>query len=199
MDKTKRRYAPSVLIWAALLTACFLLGSAGGCLFAGMLTEDSALQIGTYLSDYLALAGEGGIEQDFVSLLWHHVKWVPVCLMLSMTRLGVVMIPMIFLVRGFGLSYAVGCFFRFIPDIGLFMGLCFFGLPALLWCPALMLLGSISLNKSRQRIRMGRGELGGLFPGKVSCRKAMALTLVLLLLCALTEYLLIPRLIEIIP
>ena len=63
-------------------------------------------------------------------------------LLMGFTALGVIGLPVLFAVRGFLFSFSVACFCRLFGGAGLIPALFLFGLPALLWAPALFVLGA---------------------------------------------------------
>ena len=79
-------------------------------------------------------------------------------LALGLTALGTVGLPVLFGVRGFLFSFSAACFVRVFGGRGLIPAFALFGLPALLWAPALFLAGTQSLRSSRQLLGRALGE-----------------------------------------
>ena len=126
----------------AVLGMAFLLGGRRG-LPAGRHGEwcgGSALS--DYLQTYLTLAQDGTEgAPGFWAVLWGADAFSLAALLMGFTALGVIGLPVLFAVRGFLFSFSVACFCRLFGGAGLIPALFLFGLPALLWAPALFVLG----------------------------------------------------------
>ena len=59
-----------------VLGAAFRLGGIAGGLFAGLAQGEGALELGSYLSDYLTLAAEGTVIRSFWPLLWEQMRYL---------------------------------------------------------------------------------------------------------------------------
>jgi len=141
-----------------ILSVCFLLGGAAGCLFASLSGGAGARELSGYLADYLALAGEGGVPRSLWPVLWGQLKFALAAVVLSLTGLGVVGLPALFGVRGFFFAFPVACFCRVFGGRGLFPAFLLCGLPALLWAPALFLMGVPGLFSAQRQLRRPQGE-----------------------------------------
>lgn len=173
-------------LWALCL--CFVLGGAAGCLFAGAAGGAGAQELSGYLADYLTLAGEGTVLKSFPLSMWEQLRWLLAAVLLGVTVLGVVGLPVLFVVRGFLFAFSVGCFYRVFGGPGLYPAFFLFGLPALLWAPALFLTGGQGLSWALGVLRRGepRGGIGTAFWARA------ALALILTVLCGMLEYLSVP-------
>lgn len=171
-----------------LLGACFVLGGVAGCLFAGCTDGAGAQALSSYLADYLRLAGEGTVLRSFPKVIWEQLRYFLVAVLLGVTILGVIGLPILFAVRGFLFAFCVGCFFRVFGSPGLFPAFFLFGLPALLWTPALFLTGSQGFSWALDAVRRGdrRGGAGTAFWARA------VMSLLLIVLCGLLEYLSVP-------
>ncbi len=177
-------------LWALCL--CFLLGGAAGCLFAGAAGGESARVLSGYLTGYLTLAREGTVPRSLLALLWARLRELLAVAALGVTVVGVAGLPALFAARGFLFAFSVGCFCRVFGGPGLFPAFCLFGLPALLWAPALFLVGSQGLSWGVSAL--GRGEARGLAGGVFWIRAAVGL--ILAVLCVMLEYLTVPTLLK---
>ncbi len=171
-----------------LLGAYFVLGGVAGCLFAGCTDGAGAQALSGYLADYLSLAGEGTVLRSFPRVMWEQLRYFLAAVLLSVTVLGAVGLPVLFMLRGFLFAFCVGCFFRVFGSPGLFPAFFLFGLPALLWTPALFLTGSQGLSGTLDALRRGdrRGGVGTAFWTRA------AVSLLLIVLCGLLEYFSVP-------
>ena len=145
----------------AVLGIAFLLGGIAGCLFAAVSSGAGAQELGSFLSGYLTLAGEGELSRSLWPVLWGEVKYPLAAAVLCLTSLGAVGLPVIFCVRGFFFSFQSACFFRVFGTRGLFPAFALFGLPALLWAPALFLAGTPGFISARKLLRRSLGEERG--------------------------------------
>ena len=72
--------------------------------------------------------------------------------------MGVIGLPVLFAVRGFLFSFSVACFCRLFGGAGLIPALFLFGLPALLWAPALFVLGAQGMLGAYGLLRRVTGD-----------------------------------------
>ena len=85
--------------------------------------------------------------------------------MLGVTVLGVLGLPVLFGVRGFFFAFPVACFCRIFGAAGLFPAFILFGLPAMLWAPALFLAGISGFFSAKHLLCRALGEgAAGPFP-----------------------------------
>ena len=140
-----------------LLGGLFFAGGAAGCLFAGLADGEGAASLVGYLTDYLTLAAGGTVARAFWPVLWRELRYLLAVAVLGMTPLGVAGIPLVLGVRGFFLGFSSACFCRVFGPAGLVPGAVLFGLPALLWAPALFLAGVRGAAAARRLLAEGRG------------------------------------------
>jgi hypothetical protein len=176
-----------------LLGALFLLGGAAGCAAAGQVQGDAGAALQTYLGAYLSLPEGGAVR--FASVVWEQLRIPLLVLLMGFTAAGIVGIPILFALRGFLLAFCVACFCRLYGWSGLAPAAVLFGLPALLWAPALFVLGVQALDASRSmlcRCVGGAGPLafcqGSYWARCAGCACALAL-------CAALEYWVLPALV----
>ncbi len=180
----------------AVLSAAFLLGGLLGCLLAALSSGTGAEELSSYLTGYLALAREGGIPRGLWPLLWGQVKYVLAVLVLGLTALGLAGVPILFGLRGFFFSFSAACFCRVFGKRGLLPAFFLFGLPALLWVPALFLSGVPGFLSARQLLRRMSGDGRSVIPlnGVWWCRAGLCVGLALL--SGLLEYWVVPVLLR---
>lgn len=145
----------------AILGTLFLLGGGAGCLFAALSDGEGAEELSGYLSGYLELAGGAGAPHDLWASLWGQMKYQLAAVVLGLTALGTVGLPVLFGVRGFLFSFSAACFVRVFGGRGLIPAFALFGLPALLWAPALFLTGTPGLLTAQKLLRRSLGEERG--------------------------------------
>lgn len=144
-----------------VLAIAFLLGGGGGCLFAALSGGAGAQELSGYLAGYLELAGRGELPSRLWPVVWGQVKYQLAAAVLSLTALGTAGLPVLFGVRGFFFSFSVACFLRIFGGRGLFPAFILFALPALLWAPALFLIGTSGLLTAQKLLRRSLGEERG--------------------------------------
>lgn len=144
-----------------ILGTLFLLGGGAGCLFAAMSDGAGAGELSAYLAGYLELARGGDLPRELWAVLWGQIKYQLAAVALGLTALGVVGLPVLFGVRGFFLSFSAACFFRVFGGRGMLPAFALFGLPALLWAPALFLSGTPGLLAAQKLLRRSLGEERG--------------------------------------
>lgn len=177
-----------------LLALAFLAGGALGCVLAALSSGADVEELSAYLTGYLALARDGDLPRGLWTVLWGQVKYLLAAVILSMTSLGLAGMPVLFAVRGFFLSFPAACFCRVFGGRGLLPAFALFGLPALLWSPALFSLGVPGFLTALQRLRRPAGE------GLAFCSRAWwcraGLCLALTLAAGLLEYWVVPVLLR---
>lgn len=181
----------------ALLCILFVIGGLAGSVFIGVAEGKDIWELSSYLSDYMKLAAEGTVPRTFGPILWKQVQYFLAVMILGMTGIGIVGIPVIFCIRGFFLSFSVGCFFKVFGSSGMLPALVFFGIPALLWAPGLFLAGVPGMANAQYLFRrgMGNGRAGVAFDFS-SYWARMGLCCVLFLICSAVEYLVVPVLLR---
>ena len=142
----------------AVLSVAFLLGGGAGCVLAAVSSGEGAQELSGYLADYLTLAQGGELPRGLWPILWGQLKYLLAAAALSLTALGVVGLPLVFGARGFSLGFPVACFCRSFGWRGLFPAFVLFGLSALLWVPALFLLGTCGFLSVQRLFRRALGE-----------------------------------------
>lgn len=149
----------------AVLSVFFLIGGGAGCLFAAVSDGEGVSELCTYLTGYLELAAENQLPRGLWAVLWGQLKYPLAAAVLGLTALGAVGLPILFSVRGFFLSFPVACFLRVFGGRGLLPAFALFALPALLWAPALFLLGTFGFSSARRLLNRTLGDgSGGLLP-----------------------------------
>lgn len=143
---------------AGLLGAAFLAGGTAGCLAAVWMDAAGAQALAGYLTACFRCAVEELQAPEFWSVVWEQFRFPLAAFVLGFTAIGVVGLPVLFCVRGFLFSFSAACFYRLLGPEGFFCALCLFGLPAVLWAPALFVLGSQGMLGAWGMLRRGLGE-----------------------------------------
>lgn len=177
-----------------VLGAAFLLGGAAGCLLASLSGGAGGSELGDYLTGYLELARDGTLPKGLWPLLWGQIKYLLAVLVLGLTALGLAGIPMLFGLRGFFFSFSAACFCRVFGGRGLLPAFFLFGLPALLWVPALFLAGVPGFLSARQMLRRTAGDGVLALNGAWWCRAGLCAGLALT--AGLLEYWAVPVLLR---
>lgn len=168
----------------AVNTAAFAAGALGGFLLCGWLLSRGYLAAELLLKGYpLALDARVGTV-SFWESLWDVGRWPLLVWLLGSTALGRWMVPMVFAVRGFFLSYAVAGL-SMAAQGGVLLAFCLFGLGALISLPLFFLLGSQSWEMAG-RIRGRLFATLSDYPKEYWLRSLIVL--IGILLCAVAEY-----------
>lgn len=180
-----------------ILGVLYLAGGLAGGLFAGLAGGEGARELSGYLVDYLTLAGEGSVARSFWPVLWEQLRYFLAAAALGLTAIGVVGLPVLFCARGFLFAFSVGCLVRVFGAAGLIPALVLFGIPALLWTPALFLAGIQGLSGAQSFLRRLLGEGRGALPLFTRAYwLRLGLCGALFLLCGLVEYTVVPVLLR---
>jgi len=182
-----------------LLGGLFLTGSIAGCMVAGSLAPEDSGTLLNMLDEYVAALKQGGEPVSFLPVLWQLVQVPLAAFLLGLTAIGVIGLPVLFAVRGFCLSYAVAALYRVMGVSGLLLGLCLFGVSALLWLPALLDLGVTGLTGAYGLLRRVTGD--GRYPLAAATGRYWlncGLCGCAVLGCVVVECLLVPALIRVI-
>ena len=175
-----------------VLGVLFLLGSIAGCITAGLFQDEQGL-----VQQSVSAACSAGIRPGFGLCLRGCGLWSLLALLLGFSALGVFGLPALFVCRGFVFCYAIGVFYRLWGTAGLWVAVVVFGLPALLWLPALFALGAQGLPAAVVLARgRGRGKWSSPYNGRYL--RCCALCAVLVVLCACVEYAFVPALLKLI-
>ena len=173
----------------------FLMGGVAGCVTAG-LAPASDVELSAYITGLLRQFGSKDPTISLFSVVWNVFRVPLLAVFLSVTALGLIGLPVLVVLRGFALNYAVALLYRLMGIQGLYWGGCLFGLSALLWLPALLELCVSGLSASYGILRRVSGDgRYPLMPGRryLTCCGVCGAAF---LLCAGLEYAVIPRLLR---
>lgn len=177
-----------------LLALSFLAGGVFGCVLAALSSGAGVEELSAYLTGYLALARDGDLPRGLWTVLWGEAKYLLAAAVLSITALGLAGMPVLFAVRGFFLSFPAACFCQVFGGRGLLPAFALFGLPALLWAPALFSLGVPGFLTALRRLSRPAGEGLILSSRAWWCRAGLCLALTLA--AGLLEYWVVPVLLR---
>lgn len=178
-----------------LLGVLFLIGSVIGCICAGCIDE-SADTLVSYVRGFLQALMQGQNGGRFLPVLWEVSKVPLAAFLLGLTALGVVGLPVLFVYRGFLLSYAVSAFYRLLGLKGLLAAFFLFGLSALVWLPVLFRLGMQGVLGAYGLLRRTMGD--GRYPLRYDAGYLIGcgICAAALCLCAALECLVVPVLLQ---
>lgn len=180
-----------------ILSAAFLLGGLAGCLVADRVSGSGGDYLGNYLESYLsAVCSDGAARPEVLSLLWETIRWPLLAFALGLTPLGLLGIPVLFLVRGFLLSFSIASFYHVMGTVGLGLAFVVFGITGLIGVPVLFILGIqsfLSAGAITSRLT-GESRRLPLFDRMALLRCGVCTAA--LCVCGLLEYCMIPVLLE---
>lgn len=131
----------------------FLVGALAGWLLASLIDADSRAAFSDFFLGYGSALSAGKGTPSLGKILWYSGKWPLFAFLLGFTALGVVMVPFLFALRGFFLSYCIAAMARAMAGRGALFALVLFGLEGLVSLPVLFVLGTQSWEAA--------GALGG--------------------------------------
>ena len=190
---------PSSGTTAALvvLAGVFFVGGFVGCIFAGQAESEGEAALSSYLEGYLSIAvSEETVRPEFFFLLWKAIRWPVFAIILGFTPIGLIGVPVLFLVRAFLLSFSISSFFRVMGLSGLFLAFFVFGIGSLVYIPILYILGIRSFLNSGLIVGRITGEnrrYAGLKRSDILC---CCICFVVLIICSFIEYSTGPAIIE---
>lgn len=180
-----------------VMAIVFFVGGLAGCALANQVDGNGEAALIGYLEGYLSIAASGEvIRPELITLIWKTVRWPLFVIALGLTPVGLLGIPILFLMRAFLLSFSVASFFHVLGTHGLLFGFLMFGLSGLLQIPVLFILGIQSF--------LNAGAITGRLIGE-GRRKAInvrsificcGVCAIILFLCCLLEYYTVPMLLD---
>lgn len=176
-----------------ILSISFFLGGLAGCLLAKQVGGGGSDALSSYLEGYLSVVySSGAARPEALSLFWEIVRWPLLAVALSLTPLGLLGLPVLFLVRGFLLSFAIASFFHVLGVFGLAFAFVVFGITGLICVPVLFILGVQGFLTAGAMIGrlMGEGKRLPLFDHMTLLRCCVCAAV--LCVCGFIEYCVVP-------
>lgn len=184
-------------LWPALTVCgiCFFLGGLAGCILASYISGSGSECLIDYLQDFLSEAREETLPAPALfPLICEVARWPLLTILLGFTALGVLALPLLFIVRGFLLSFSIASFVRVFGTAGSLLSFLIFGVSGSLALPVLFVLGVQSLTASSHLAGRAFGERKETCYGK-SYWFHCGLCACALFLCVLLEYFVVPVLV----
>ena len=125
-----------------VMAVVFFIGGIAGCTLAGRAEGGGEAALSSYLDGFLNVVVSGeAVKPEFLILLWKAVRWPLFASLLGFTPIGLIGIPILFLIRAFLLSFSIASFFHVLGIKGLFFAFSVFGISGLIYVPILFVLG----------------------------------------------------------
>ena len=180
-----------------ILSALFFVGGIAGCVFADKVDGNGSTAATEYLNGFLSVvASDDLMNPQFFTVMWKTIRWPLIVAALGLTPLGLIGIPVAFLIRAFLLSFSISSLFRILGPQGLTFGFALFGLTGLLYIPILFALGIQSFLYSGAIASQIVGES----KKRILCHKKMfvcyGICSALLCLCSLFECYTVPAILK---
>jgi hypothetical protein len=183
-----------------LLTLCFffLCGAALGYFFYDIAGRENASLLKEYILQYADVCASGeDPTASVLSVLAVYLRYPLVILASGASAAGIVVIPLIMVLQGFGLSFSAICFAAALGSEGLWVALAAFGFRMLLILPATLLLSLDAFPRAIQLLSGRRESADKVSTKNRSSRYAKLLSCLLLLLAGITaELFVIPNLLR---
>lgn len=180
-----------------ILTVAFFVGGLAGCVLVNRVGGNGEVALEEFLKGYLSVANNGDITRpNVLTLVWETIRWPLFIFLLSVTPLGLFGIPVLFLLRGFLLSFSIASFFRVLGASGLALAFALFGVTGVLYVPVLFILGvqGFLMSGAMTGRLIGEGRKCSLLDRIVLFRCGICAAV--LGVCCLLEYHLVPLLME---
>lgn len=180
-----------------ILSVAFFVGSLAGCVLVNRVGGNGEVALEEFLEGYLSVANAGDLTRpNALTLVWETIRWPLFIVLLSVTPLGLFAIPVLFLVRGFLLSFSISSFFRVLGASGIALAFVLFGVTGVLYVPVLFILGvqGFLMSGVMTGRLMGEGRKRSLLDRTVLLRCGICAAV--LGGCCLLEYHLVPLLME---
>lgn len=182
---------------SVILSCGFLIGSILGATWAAGLDSVQTEQLRSYISEYLSVAEQTGVAVAFGSVFWNHFRWYLCLFFFGLSACCVLCLPVMLGLRGFLLTFAVGCFLRVFGGTGIVPVLVLFGLPSVLWLPAMWIAVSSMMECCFSQIA-SKGGAWKPAPGlRHDVAAALGISFLLVLLCVFLEYWILPGLLSV--
>ncbi len=194
---TKVLYLPASGNTAILLilSIAFLLGCFAGCVLTNQLGEQGVETLCSYLDGFLStFHAEQLVFPEFYVTLFEILRWPLIVVVFGTTPLGLVGIPIIFLLRGFLLSFSIASVFRVMGLSGLWVSLILFGITAVIYVPVLFNFGVQFFQVSGYSVSRFNGESKKCTSISRTLIIRSVIGIILFVLCAFIECFITPRL-----
>lgn len=134
----------------AVIAVSFLAGGLVGCLLVSLVGGSGQEALAGYMEGFLQAAQAGELTTpSLAALVWDTVRWPLLALLLGFTALGLLALPLLFVVRGFLLAFSIASFVRLFGGAGCLLALIVFGVGGAFSVPVLFVLGVQSLLAAR--------------------------------------------------
>ena len=142
------------------LSGMVLLGALSGC-FVGTLADGQGLQeLEVHLRQYFMCFGKNETTIPVSSVLWSRGQHLLMAALLGETLFGIVGLPLLLAERAFVLSFSIAVCYRIFGSAGLWSAGVLFGVPALFWFPALLLVGGHGLVNGLLKCQRKKNDAG---------------------------------------
>jgi len=135
------------------------------------------------------------LEFPVFHVVWKEGRWFLVCALLGATKLGVAVLPVLFIMRGFFFAFGSACLFRFFGLIGFLPVGIIFVLPALFWMPGFLLFGMSRISAGIRALKNSVSDVRDISVFR-SHRASTICGVVLLGICIFVECSFLPALLS---
>ena len=116
-SRKKTDIDPSALL---LLSVCFAVGAIIGCIAVSAVSNNGYVALSGYIQDFVkSIQGDNLYLPNLFSVIWSVLRWPLFAWLLSYFALGVIGIPILFMVRGFLLAFCISSFVRVLGQAGI--------------------------------------------------------------------------------
>lgn len=138
-----------------ILVTSFCFGGLLGVCFSRLI---SGITLSDYFLSYFSAIEQGSVTSNLFSSIWINLKTPFLTFFLGFTFLGVIILPLLFVVEGFIFTFSISTLCRLLGISGFIPSFFLFCIPTLLWIPLVFMLGLESFYASLLLIGRGKNE-----------------------------------------
>lgn len=149
--KRKQRVFSASMVYLLLCGAFFCAGSLLGIFCEKFVSTQAHEQLSEYLRTYVTFVSEGIVEGSFFAVLLGYLRYPVLTFAAGFFGAGTLLLPIIFAMQGFSLSFAVQCIMASLGQQGALISLSLLGIRSFLILPCTLYLAGTVHRKAEQR------------------------------------------------
>lgn len=177
-----------------ILAISFALGVFAGCFLADCVSGEGDEELRNYFTGFLEYSGSLP-NPNLIRVFWSTFRWHIITLCLGISAIGLIGIPVLFVLRGFLLAFSAASFYSVFGLEGLLFSFVILGITGIISIPVLFVLGVrgfLASGASAGRLLGTGGKRLLVDRSTVLC---FCVCFAVLTICALIEYSVLPSII----
>lgn len=151
------RQKPKENVGYTLLIA-LLAGGLLGCICAHFMATDDSLAISLYIQKFASSISEGDVAMPkLLASSWSILRWPLIVCLLGFSSYNMILIPVVFIFRGFFLAFCITSFVEILGSAGLLVSVILFGVESLICIPILFIIAMQIMDRTIKR-KEGKGK-----------------------------------------